>query len=248
MQNALIWVRSQQVNAQMSVSERIREAAAMKSLNIKDFAEAIGVSYRTVQNYIGEDRTVGADFLTACSTRLGVSATWLLTGIGEPLLPEKHPIGDSRDSASDPQNPPQDFVPVPRFAVEAAAGAGALPDGEETTGFYAFNKKWLARRGLASANLAVISVRGDSMEPRLSSGDLILIDRAQRQIVDGLAFVVRLGTDLVVKHVQRISPDAISLISANRMYPPREVALSDLDSDSHQTEIIGRVVASMHEW
>ena len=220
----------------------------MKSLNIKDFSEAIGISYRTVQNYIGEERAVGSDFLTAYSARLGISATWILTGLGDPLLTEKHPNEGGDFSGREHQTVAPDFVSVPRYAVEASAGDGALPGDEETTGFYAFNRKWLARRGLSPANLAVISVRGDSMVPRLSEGDLILIDRAQRQITDGRVFVVRLGTDLLVKHVQRLGPDSISLISANKLYPPREVALSALGDQAGQIEVIGRVVASMHEW
>ena len=142
----------------------------------------------------------------------------------------------------------ENFFPIPRFSIEASAGPGTAAESEETTGFYAFNQKWLARRGLNPANLAVIAVRGDSMEPKLAEGDLILIDRAQRQIADGRAFVLRIDSDLLVKHIQRIGPGTISLISANRLYPPREVAIADLDGDCNQIEIIGRVVASMHEW
>jgi len=120
-----------------------------------------------------------------------------------------------------------------------------LVDEETQTGFYAFNRRWLDRRQLNQKSLAVIAVRGDSMEPKLSDGDLILVDRVQRQIADGIAYVLRLGSDLLVKYVQRIGPDRVSLISENRRYPPREIAAKDTGGD---VEIIGRVVASMHEW
>lgn len=222
----------------MQCSDRIRRIMSDNSLNITDFSSKIGISKRTVESYLQLGRLPGPEFLAALSTHLGVSASWILTGEGSPY---------NNDHTIEGRAPP-DFIPIPRFAVEAAAGDGAAAENEETTGFYAFNKKWLARKGLNPANLAVISVRGDSMEPRLAEGDLILIDRAQRRIADGRAFVVRLGTDLVVKHIQRVGPGAISLISANRLYPPREVAIADLDSDCQQIEIIGRVVASMHEW
>lgn len=134
---------------------------------------------------------------------------------------------------------------VPRFSVEASAGHGATALDEETTGYYAFNRKWLARRRLSPANLAVVAVRGDSMEPRLTNGDLILVDRSQREIADGLAYVMRIDNDLLVKNVQRIRAGVVALLSANTFYPPREVSLSDIDG---QIEVIGRVVASMHEW
>lgn len=140
---------------------------------------------------------------------------------------------------------PPEFIQVPRFAIEASAGSGSLIDDETRTGFYAFNRKWLARRHLSPDTLAVIAVRGDSMEPKLSDGDLILVDRAQRQIADGIAYVLRLGSDLLVKYVQRIGPHTVALLSANTFYPPREI---DTAAEGDQVEIIGRVVASMHEW
>ncbi len=138
-----------------------------------------------------------------------------------------------------------DFVPITRLSVEASAGPGALVDEETQTGFYAFNRRWLDRRQLDPGSLAVIAVRGDSMEPKLSDGDLILVDRAQRQIGDGIAYVLRLGDSLVIKHVQKVSASAIALLSANSLYPPREIELDKVDGE---VEIIGRVVASMHEW
>ena len=224
----------------MAVADRIRELAADKGLNIKDFSAFLDVSERTIQNYLAGISLPNGRFLTDVAEKTGASPAWILVGRGPKYL------GGGHQNMHQPSD--ADFISVPRYAVEASAGDGALPGDEETTGFYAFNRKWLARRGLSPANLAVISVRGDSMEPKLCSGDLILIDRAQRQIADGLAFVVRLGTDLLVKHVQRLGPDSISLISANKLYPPCEIALSALGDQAGQIEVVGRVVASMHEW
>jgi phage repressor protein C with HTH and peptisase S24 domain len=222
----------------MSVSARIREAASLKSLNIKAFAEVLGVSYRTIQNYLAEDRGVGSDFLTACSTKLGISATWLLTGLGAPLMDEKHSIDVG------PTTEPE-FVTVPRYAVEASAGHGALPGDEETTGFYAFNRKWLARRGLNPDRLSIISVKGDSMEPGFCNNDLILVDHDQTRPSDGLIFVFRIGDDLFVKHVQLLPDGMMHLISANKLYPPIAVNAA---KPAAGFQVIGRVVASMHEW
>ena len=92
-------------------------------------------------------------------------------------------------------------------------------DEETQTGFYAFNRRWLDRRQLDPEPLAVIAVRGNTKEPKLGDGDLILVDRAQRQI----AYVLRIDTDLLVKNVQRVRSGVIALFSANALYPPREM-------------------------
>lgn len=227
----------------MDAIDRIRLVIDAKSMSLKDFSDRIGIPYRTVQRYMARDRSASAEFLHQVVAQMDVSGTWLLTGNGN-MTTQEGPLGHVQmDIGHDHVEP--EFVHVPRLSVEASAGHGATALDEETTGFYAFNRKWLARRRLSPSNLAVVSVRGDSMEPRLSDGDLILVDRAQREIADGLAYVLRMDNDLLVKNVQRIRTGVVALLSANTFYPAREVALADIDG---QLEVIGRVVASMHEW
>ena len=218
------------------IGEKIRILREDRGLSRKAFGDLTGLSEAKVQALeIGKQR-VDHEALFNITTSLGVDANWLL---GVSLNPTSCLIDDDHDVVSR-------FVPIPRFSVSASAGNGALVETEEATGAYAFNVKWLSRRQLDPRSLAVISVRGDSMEPRLADGDLILVDRAQQDIADGTAFVLRLGSELLVKYVQRVAPSVISLISENRRYPPRELDLAMFGENDVQ--IIGRVVASMHEW
>lgn len=197
------------------------------------FADLLGVSSDKIKHVETGHQRADHEMLFALRSRLGVDLNTLVGAASNgQILPNQSEKDD-------------EFVHVHRLSVEASAGHGATALDEETTGYYACNRKWLARRRLSPSNLAVVSVRGDSMEPRLSNGDLILVDRAQREIADGLAYVLRIDNDLLVKNVQRIRAGVVALLSANTFYPPREVALADIDG---QLEVIGRVVASMHEW
>ena len=99
--------------------------------------------------------------------------------------------------------------------------------------------------GLSFDNLAIISVVGDSMQPKPNDGALILVDRSQTKVIDGKSFVLRLGDDLLVKHVQRIPDNKVALISANKEYAPINI---DLKTQSDTFQLIGRVVASMQNW
>ncbi len=174
------------------------------------------------------------------SERLGVSASWPLTGSGPKFIDETHPNGD-KDFPTVTQG---NFVPIPRLDVAASAGHGSLVQSEEGTGSYAFNRKWLTRRGLSPKDLAVISVAGDSMEPDLHDGDLILINRAEQVPRDGRIYAVRYSDQFFVKGVQLFPGKRISLNSRNSNYAP---IIIDQDG-SDDVEIIGRVVASVHEW
>lgn len=223
------------------IHERIRHVREDRKLTREAFGTAIGASAAKVQALENGRQRVDHLTLEALSRNLGIDANWLLLG-GD----NHHSLDASeKQTVSTVLGSLPDFVPIARFSVEASAGNGALVDKEDHTGSYAFHRSWLSRRQLDPTNLAVIAVRGDSMEPKLSDGDLILVDRAQRHVADGLAYVLRLGTDLLVKYVQRISPDKVAILSANTFYPPREYDASDL---AEEIEIIGRVVASMHEW
>ncbi len=154
---------------------------------------------------------------------MGVSASWVLTG-------DDAPCNNVRTIVGDPRSESQDFIPILRFAVEASAGPGSLPDNEETSGFHVFNKMWLARRRLAPAGVTAVAVGGDSTEPTLSNGDL------------------RLGDDLLVKHILRLGPATVAPVSANTAHAPREVRIDEFANDDPTFALIGRVVASMHEW
>ena len=129
--------------------------------------------------------------------------------------------------------------PVPRLAVDAAAGAGTLDGDERQAGHIAFDPAWLRRvaRG-APEQLSIIRVAGDSMMPTLADGDDILVDRgdAAARLRDGI-YVLRIEGALVVKRLA-LNPAArtLSVRSDNPAYPGWP------DCDPAAVEIVGRVV------
>jgi len=130
--------------------------------------------------------------------------------------------------------PAPDYLDVPRLAIGASAGPGAVPGEEVVFDAFKFSRRWLLEQGLDGAQLSVITVEGDSMEPLLNNGDEILVDRSERSFSDGV-HVVRLGDTLMVKRVASAGAGRFSLLSQNLAYPPVSVAAEEI-------EIIGRVV------
>lgn len=66
----------------MSIATRLRSVLDLKGLSIKEASELVGIPYRTLQNYLLDEREPNAKALSAIRTRLGVSVDWLLTGEG----------------------------------------------------------------------------------------------------------------------------------------------------------------------
>lgn len=66
----------------MSIATRLRDVLDVKDLSIKQAAEIVGIPYRTLQNYLLNEREPNAKAMSAFHTQLGVSVDWLLTGEG----------------------------------------------------------------------------------------------------------------------------------------------------------------------
>ena len=131
-----------------------------------------------------------------------------------------------------------EMVRVPRLAVGASAGSGALGDDERRAGHIAFDPTYVRTLGSAPDMLSAIKVQGDSMVPTLGDGDDIIVDRgdAAAGLRDGI-YVLRLDDALNVKRLARNPVTGLLTIrSDNPAYP------SFGDCDPARIEIIGRVV------
>lgn len=131
----------------------------------------------------------------------------------------------------DGEDAPDGAALVPLYDVAASAGHGALVTSEDRTAHIAFAPDYLRTViNASSANLQVIKVQGESMEPTLRDGDLVMIDRSKSDLnFDGL-FVLRFGDSLQVKRVNR-SPTRghVEVISDNPAYGRRDWPVSELD-------------------
>ena len=167
----------------------------------------------------------------------GCSIDWLLTGEGSPFPDSEAPKATATDTLGNPVDI-DEFVFVPRYDIQAAAGHGQLVGDEQPMFAMAFRRYWIENYVTRDIkNLSVISVKGDSMEGVLNDGDTILINHGQTTPRDGL-YVLRLNENLLVKRLQLIPGGIVNVISANEAYPTFEI---DLKNPTDDVAIIGRV-------
>lgn len=63
--------------------------------------------------------------------------------------------------------------------------------------------KWMLKEGLSRDALLAITVRGESMEPALYEGDVIVVNTRDTGLIDGAVYVVNYEGEVVVKRLQR---------------------------------------------
>ncbi|MEX0615253.1 MAG: S24 family peptidase [Methylophaga sp.] len=136
-----------------------------------------------------------------------------------------------------------EFVSIPLYDVRASAGNGNLVDGEHKVDDLMFKREWIHNELHNNpANLSLIYIDGDSMEPSLRAGDIVLVDKTDKDAKRDGIYVIRMGAGLLVKRLQRLPGHRIKVISDNSSYEPFEISLEW--NVSGEFDIIGRVVWS----
>lgn len=211
--------------------------AVKSSLNITQarLSEALGVSVDRIKSLSsGRVAMFSPGEIRALVQNLHVNPVWIATGEGEMFQSANSPPATS-------STVPDGFILVPHYEVQASAGNGALVHSEQIVDYLAFKADWVRNTlGVAQKDLALISVKGDSMEPTLSNEDLILVDMRKSRVEDNAIYVLQLDGTLLVKRIQRKLDGTLHVMSDNSRYQP-EIVGADRSADLH---VLGRVVWS----
>ncbi|MDA8123487.1 MAG: helix-turn-helix transcriptional regulator [Deltaproteobacteria bacterium] len=132
-----------------------------------------------------------------------------------------------------------DYAFIPLYDVRAAAGPGAPVESEEIVDLLVINRTWIRQQiGADPAGLSFLYIEGDSMEPLLRPGEMILMDRGAANVpVDGI-YVIRFDGHLMVKRIQREPGNVLTCSSVNPAYRP----ITMDPGDGRDLAVIGRVV------
>ncbi|MBL4750911.1 MAG: hypothetical protein JKX71_10090 [Amylibacter sp.] len=133
-----------------------------------------------------------------------------------------------------------DYSLIKLHNVQAAAGAGRINGQSEQPSSLAFNNIWLNKLGINPDAASLIYVAGDSMEPTLQDGSIVLIDHQQREPVGKHIYAIRNGDELMVKRLEKPDVKTLLLTSDNPKYATKVLTGFDLKA----VGIVGKVVWS----
>ena len=220
-----------------TIADRLRSLVPDRQKS--ESARKCGIAQKTFSSYLdGTEPT--ASKLVQLANGLGVNLLWLATGDGE-KFPNASVGGEklSEQSGGEPSNVivPDDTIEIPRLDIRASAGAGAFGAIGEVIEFMPFPRAWLKAKGLNPAAMRIVDVAGDSMEPTLSDGDIIMVDTSVKRIRKDALYVIVRDDEVFVKRGQRRLNGSVLITSDNERYPPEEFSEADAD----RLRVAGRV-------
>jgi phage repressor protein C with HTH and peptisase S24 domain len=203
-------------------------------------AKATGVSPSAFRKWLKGGAEPSRDRLVALAEAAGVNVAWLAQGEGaEPDLLTM------ANRARSPQSPepggilnPNQFLVLPKRPEAAAAGAGH-PTTNEPAEFIGFRHDWLRTTfGREPGDLILEIAVGESMEPHIHDGDMLLVDTTDRNFRVFGVYVIEMRGERLVKRVQRKFDGSLIVISDNHVYQPESIS-SEL---AKEVRALGRVI------
>lgn len=180
--------------------------------NQSEMARYVGVSPQAVQKWVAGESEPRGKNLDLAAQFLGVTPAHLKFGV----------VMDQQQRSLSPADEVLDLVPGARRVHEAAdddpsvtqimkvtlkvqagiTGYKAEPEHHDgrTTGV---PTDWIRRERLMVRELIAIVVRGESMEPSLFDGDVIIVNTADKKLADGSVYAINYEGEVVVKRMMR---------------------------------------------
>ncbi len=213
----------------MNIGDIIKEYRVKYNITMDDFAQMSGLSKGYISMLEKNENP---------RTKLPIMPTTkTLQSVSQALNISVSELMDKLGGRKNEENfiSPERMVLVPVAGV-VRAGSGGLAMYEDM-GTESVDVRSLS--GYDYNDFFYLVVKGDSMEPRLYEGDMVLV-RRQASIDSGSYAVVTIDEEEgVVKKVE-FDKTSITLISQNHNYPPRKFVGKDMD----RVRIVGKVIES----
>lgn len=208
------------VNFVMTIGERVKNARIKKGLTQEELAHKLGYKSRSSVNKIELERDIPRSMIVKIAEILDVTPAYLM-GWEEPQSNEQKPNA---------QLLPSEYIRMIPCFESASAGFGTDAQNRviDFVPLYIVNEH-------EAAETICITVRGDSMHPRIEDGDIVQVHK-QDTAETGDIVVILDGDEAFVKRFIH-GKNGVILESFNPAYPPMKFT----KEESNRLRIVGVV-------
>ena len=193
----------------MDFKERINYMMKRRDVaNAAELSRMTGLTQVAIRNYMRGIKVPNAQALIKLSKSLNTTTDYLLTG--SPIRPDR----------------------IPLLSKIPGGAPVAFTDGEYPVGF---GEEFVDRGDVSDTNAFALIVDGDSMSPRINSGDIVIISPNAPVNSRCIAAVTIRNEDHTLKRIIFLDKGKLLLQPENDSFDPLVVDMGDV-------KIIGRVI------
>ncbi len=193
----------------MGIKERLIYIMKRRDIaNAAELSRKTGLTQVAIRNYMRGIKVPNSQALVKLSHALNTTADYLLSG---------SPIRSDR---------------IPLLSKIPGGSPTAFTDGEYPAGF---GEEFVERGDITDANAFALIVEGDSMSPRINSGDIVIISPNTPVTSRSIAAVKIHNEEHTLKRVIFLESGKILLQPENEKYNPTVV-------DKNDVKFVGRVI------
>jgi len=167
--------------------------------------KASGASKSVVNQWLtGKIKSMDIRYALSIERELGFSHIWLMTGEGDPRQAPLHRLRDGM-AVRALENDDAEFVQIHMVKLRLSAGITGFQTEPERRdgGTLGMRRTWIERHNYHPDHLLAILVKGESMEPSLYAGDIVIINTLDTKLVDGAVYAFNYEGEAVVKRLTR---------------------------------------------
>jgi phage repressor protein C with HTH and peptisase S24 domain len=201
-------------------SKKVSDVIGLRNQN--ELSAVIGVNSSSITQARKRDK-IPANWILQLCLKYGLNPNWLEKDIGPAFI---QPFNNAEE----------EFMQIPKVRARLCAGGGSFEVGSEIEGYYSFRKDWLSRKGNAD-KMVLMDIFGNSMEPELKEGDVVLIDESKKDILAGSIYAVGIDDTIMVKRLEK-RPKGLALLSENT----KNETIYMEGEDLNRVRLIGKVL------
>lgn len=208
------------------IGERIKNLRKKLNYTQVDFCNLTGIKPATLSDYESRGK-VPSEVIETIIEKTSVNAGWLMTGRGD--------IFGGVESSGDNSTDGVERVDI--LDMKASAGPGIENGHIEIIGNFHIDRRFLA--GYKAEDVKAIFVHGDSMQPTLYDGDVIMFVPNVKK--GNGVYVIEVFGEMRCKRLEFRLDGSVMVLSDNPRYSPESFKPED-----ETVRICGKVVAHFH--
>ncbi len=217
------------------IGKKIHKAREQRGFSLQKLAQGIGIPELSLEFYEKGIWSFSMELLNKISDVLEIPIQRLLTdekaGLGH--APPQLKIYNSSSDKNGPSINEEDYVSIPLTDSAIAAGQPIIQH-ENIEDYVLLHIRATRRRN----NLVASRVEGDSMEPTLHSGDIVIIDRNDKTIEKNQMYAIFHENGLTAKYVEL----GKSFLILRPLNPSAQIQIVNLKE--YPDPVVGRIIGA----